>query len=116
MDQTLLVDFKQRLEKELERITQEIDALGGLDVTYPESGSSSDDDNAAEISEYADEISLADRLAAELKDAKKALQAIENGTYGTCKYCGKDIDIKRLEARPTSSSCIECKKSLTQEM
>jgi DnaK suppressor protein len=55
-------------------------------------------------------------LEDELNDTIKALKAIESGKYGICKYCGKPIDEKRLIARPTSSSCIECKKTLTQEI
>ncbi|MSR85686.1 hypothetical protein EXS71_04630 [Candidatus Uhrbacteria bacterium] len=69
-----------------------------------------------EVSEYADGLSIGSKLEAELRDTVKALAAIEKGTYGVCKYCGKEIDIKRLEARPTSSACIACKKTLTQEM
>lgn len=103
---------KLRLEKELATLG----ALNGDEAAYPEMGGNSEDDNAAEVTEYADEISLADRLRVELRDTVKALEAVTKGKYGSCKYCGKDIDIKRLEARPTSSSCIDCKKSLTQEL
>ena len=49
---------------------------------YPESGSNSDDDNAAEISEYADGLSIEARLEAELRDVGKALSAVDQGTYG----------------------------------
>ncbi len=108
--------MKAVLEQERVRLEKELSVLGGAEVTYPESGGNSDDDNAAEITEYADEVSLSDRLKNELRDTVKALESIAKGTYGKCKYCGKEIDIKRLEARPTSSSCIDCKKSLTQEM
>ena len=124
MTQELLEHFKQRLIEDKARLEQEVSDLGSKNPTqpnhfqadYPESGSNSDDDNASEISEYADEISIEARLEAELRDVAKALGAVDKGTYGTCKYCGKDIDIKRLEARPASSSCIDCKKLLTQEM
>jgi RNA polymerase-binding transcription factor DksA len=68
-----------------------------------------------EVSEYSDELSLDARLEKELRDVQKALESIEKGTYGICKYCKKDIQEKRLEARPASSSCISCKKVLTQE-
>lgn len=111
--------MKHLLEQEKTRLEQELTSLGALgteEAIYPEMGGNSDDDNAAEITEYADEISLADRLRSELRDTIKALEALTKGTYGICKYCKKDIDIKRLEARPTSSSCIDCKKSLTQEL
>lgn len=121
MESEKLVHFKGLLLAEKERITQELGALGSKDpakpdVEYPESGSNSEDDNAAEITEFVDTMSVEARLEAELKDVEKALVAVEKGTYGVCKYCSKPIDEKRLEARPASSSCISCKKVLTQEL
>ncbi|MFA5936078.1 MAG: TraR/DksA C4-type zinc finger protein [Patescibacteria group bacterium] len=124
MTQELLEHFKGKLTEERARLEQELSDFGTKDpknpdhfeATYPESGGSSVDDNAAEISEYADELSIEARLESELRDVQKALALIEKGEYGTCKYCKKEIDMKRLEARPASSSCIECKKLLTQEM
>ncbi|MDF1497364.1 MAG: TraR/DksA C4-type zinc finger protein [Patescibacteria group bacterium] len=121
MDSEKLDHFKGRLIEEKERIEQELAELGSkdpdkTDATYPESGSNSDEDNAAEITEYADIVSIEARMQAELKDVGKALDLIEQGKYGICKYCGKEIDEKRLEARPASSSCIACKKVLTQEL
>lgn len=112
-----LLEEKKRLEQDLADFGQKDKKQPGhYDVAYPESGGNSDDDNAMEVSNYADELSIGSKLEAELRDTVKALEAIEKGTYGKCKYCGKDIDIKRLEARPTSSSCISCKKTLTQEI
>lgn len=116
-----LTHFKQRLEEEKTRLEGELADLGSKDpnkqdAAYPESGGTSDDDNAAEVTEYSDELSIEAKLEAELRDVQKALGSIEKGTYGTCKYCHKEIDMKRLEARPASSSCINCKKILTQEM
>lgn len=116
--------MKARLNEERDRLERELLAIGkksatekgSYDVHYPESGGNSDDDNAMEVTEYSDELSLKARLVKELKDTNSALRAIEKSVYGTCKYCGKDIDEKRLEARPASSSCISCKKVLTQEM
>ncbi len=116
LNKAALEKAKQTLEQEKVRLDGELAALGGDQVIYPETGGNSDDDNAAEVTEYADEVSLADRLKVELRDTVKALDSVARGTYGRCKYCEKDIDVKRLEARPTSSSCIDCKKSLTQEM
>ncbi len=121
MDQAKLDHFKEILTAELHRLEQELAALGSKDpnkpdAEYPESGSNSEDDNAAEIAEYVDELTLEARTESELRDVKKALDAVSKGTYGTCKYCGNPIDEKRLEARPASSSCIACKKTLTQEL
>ncbi len=119
LSSTALNEMKGLLEQEKIRLEKELEAFGASktdEVAYPETGGNSEDDNAAEITEYADEVSLADRLRSELKDTLKALEAVTKGTYGICRYCKKDIDLKRLEARPTSSSCIDCKKSLTQEI
>ena len=40
---------------------------------------------------------------------RKSLEDIENGEYGICEDCGKEIAIKRLKARPIARRCIECK-------
>ncbi len=112
-----LLDEKKRLELDLADISnRDPKHTGEFTPEYPETGGNSDDDNAAEVSNFADEISITAKLENELRDTLKALTALEKGTYGACKYCGKDIDLKRLEARPTSSACITCKKMLTQEM
>ncbi len=44
-----------------------------------------------------------------LKQLNDALQRIENGTYGICRVCGKEISYKRLEAVPTTTICFDCK-------
>ena len=112
-----LLEDKACLERDLNDIGKKNSkTAGNFQVSYPESGGSSDDDNAMEVSEYADGLSIGSKLESELRDTIKALGAMEKGTYGICKYCGKEIDVKRLEARPTSSACISCKKTLTQEM
>ncbi|MFA4954961.1 MAG: TraR/DksA C4-type zinc finger protein [Patescibacteria group bacterium] len=124
MTQETIANFKQRLVEDRARLLQELEDLGKRDpnrpgrfeVIYPESGSNSEDDNAAEIAEYADSLSMEARIASELRDTEEALKAVETGKYGVCKYCNKEIELKRLEARPSSSSCINCKKILTQEM
>ncbi|MEK7655788.1 MAG: TraR/DksA family transcriptional regulator [Patescibacteria group bacterium] len=121
MTEEQIGNYKERLLEEKTRLEQELEDLGSKDpnkpdAAYPESGGNSEDDNAAEVTEYVDELSIEARLETELRDVKKALKSIDEGTYGVCKYCKKEIDIKRLDARPASSSCIECKKLLTQEM
>jgi DnaK suppressor protein len=41
---------------------------------------------------------------------EEALKRIEDGTYGICEFCGEEISEKRLEARPVTTSCVECKR------
>lgn len=122
MTATFLEEIKSKLVEEQARLEQDLHDMGyhkddeGNVSVEVESGSNSDDDNASEVTAMADGLSVAERLTSELKDVKKALVSIEAGSYGICKYCKKPIDEKRLLARPASSSCIECKKTLTQEL
>ena len=53
---------------------------------------------------------LRGREKAFLDKIQKALEKIDNGTFGTCDDCGEKISIKRLEARPETTLCIRCKE------
>jgi DnaK suppressor protein len=44
-----------------------------------------------------------------LKKIDEAIARIDEGTYGVCETCGGQISLKRLEARPVTTLCIECK-------
>lgn len=50
-----------------------------------------------------------------LKKIDEALERIENGTFGICEGCGAKIGMKRLEARPVTTLCIECKTQQEEE-
>lgn len=54
-------------------------------------------------------LRIRDRESKLIKKIKKALERIENGTFGICETCGEDISIERLKARPVTTQCIECK-------
>jgi DnaK suppressor protein len=45
-----------------------------------------------------------------LEKIAKALERIDDGTFGQCDECGEEISIKRLEARPETTLCIRCKE------
>jgi DnaK suppressor protein len=70
------------------------------------------DENAQEISEYTTNLATEKILEKSLEDIEKSLKRIDDGTYGTCQYCGKTIGEKRLLARPVASACIDCKTKL----
>ena len=63
-------------------------------------------------SEYAQSMAfrLRDREKFLLKKIEKALQRIEDGTFGMCERCEELITMKRLEARPVTTLCIRCKE------
>jgi DnaK suppressor protein len=50
-----------------------------------------------------------------LKKIDEAVDRIETGVFGICDDCGNEIDIKRLEARPVTTMCIECKTLQEEE-
>ncbi|MBV9545280.1 MAG: TraR/DksA C4-type zinc finger protein [Chloroflexi bacterium] len=52
---------------------------------------------------------LLDRESAQVHDA---LRARADGTYGTCRECGRQIPPERLEARPEATLCVECQRRL----
>ena len=50
-----------------------------------------------------------------LKKIEEAISRIDSGTYGICESCGEKISIKRLEARPVTTLCIDCKTRQEEE-
>jgi len=111
-----LLAEKEKLEKELNKFTKKNPHVSGdFESTFPDYGDK-DDENAAEVAEYITNKPLEESLEKNLRDVIKTLERIEKGEYGICKYCGKPIEEKRLQVRPVSSACIECKKTITQEI
>ena len=66
-------------------------------------------DRASQESDIALELRNRDRERKLIKKIDEALDRIENGEYGYCDSCGVEIGLKRLEARPTATLCIDCK-------
>ncbi|MCF8050345.1 MAG: RNA polymerase-binding protein DksA [Desulfobacterales bacterium] len=54
-------------------------------------------------------LRIRDRENKLIKKIKKALDRIENGTFGICEICGEEISNERLKARPVTTQCIDCK-------
>ena len=50
-----------------------------------------------------------------LKKIEEAIERIDQGIFGMCDKCGLEINIKRLEARPVTTMCIECKTLQEEE-
>jgi len=113
---SILLKEKERIEAELNEISVAHPSKSGAHVPAFENIGDGEDENAEEVTNYGTNLSLERTLDSSLRDVVNALDRIQKGTYGICKYCNKPIDEKRLRARPESSSCIECKKSFTQEM
>lgn len=107
---------KVKLEEELSKFARKNPHVADdYDSNFPEYGDK-EDENAAEVAEYITNKPLEESLEKTLRDVNQTLDNIKKGTYGICKYCQNTIDEKRLEARPTSSACVDCKKTITQEV
>jgi DnaK suppressor protein len=53
-------------------------------------------------------VGQADALASKLASVRRALEKLDEGTYGICDRCGTTIPDERLEARPSSVRCVRC--------
>ncbi|AFM25236.1 transcriptional regulator, TraR/DksA family [Desulfomonile tiedjei DSM 6799] len=87
------------------------------DMTEIESKSSFPDptDRAALESDRNFELRIRDRERKLINKIRKALDKIEDGSFGFCEVCGEPIEFKRLEARPVTTHCIECKTTAEEE-
>jgi len=61
------------------------------------------------------ELRIKDRERKLIKKINQAIERIKDGEFGECDSCGGDISIKRLQARPVTTQCIECKTAQEQE-
>jgi DnaK suppressor protein len=66
-------------------------------------------DRASQESDMALELRNRDRERKLIKKIDETLAKINAGEYGYCNSCGIEIGLKRLEARPTATLCIDCK-------
>lgn len=111
----MLLDERVRLQKELSHVATKPNNAGGAYETTMSDYGDKDDENALEVAEYTTNKPLEITLEKTLRDVEKSLERLEKGGYGICKYCDQPIDEKRLMARATSSACVSCKKTLTDE-
>ena len=66
------------------------------------------DENADEVSEYENKLSVEHELENELKNIAGALKKTSEDTYGICSICGEKINPKRLEVMPEATLCVKC--------
>jgi DnaK suppressor protein len=100
--------FEELLNKRLQELLSQADdtvtGMTGLKENFPDPT-----DRATLESDRNFMLRIRDREHKLIKKIKKALERIENGTFGICESCGEEISIERLKARPVTTQCIECK-------
>jgi DnaK suppressor protein len=97
------------------------DELKSVEHQLVEHGATSNPDAAVEVStdegfadsaqatmERSEMLSVIEQLQHRHSQITGALRRMDEGTYGKCERCGREIPIERLEARPTASLCVTC--------
>lgn len=97
----ILLAWKQELMEEVDRTVHHMkeDASNFADPS----------DRATQEEEFSLELRTRDRERKLIKKIGKTIDSIEQDDYGFCQSCGVEIGIRRLEARPTATLCIDCK-------
>ena len=108
MNKRELEKFRKILTKQLEEIEEKVgappDHLNAANDYYPDPT-----DRASAESDRNFDIRVKDRERKLAIKIKEALERIESGEFGICEDCEEPIDAKRLEARPVTTLCIDCK-------
>lgn len=105
---------REHLTAERERLTEVKTGIGDpSDETENESiGELSDmdqhqADTGTETFDRERDLSILEQVEAELADVERALQRLDEGTYGNCEACGEPIEEERLEALPAARFCLK---------
>lgn len=112
---------KEQLEYFLKLLLQKKEELAGAadqtieEMTQLEENFPDMTDRASLETDRSFELRIRDRERKLLHKIDKAIERIQNGTYGICESCGEEIGFKRLEARPVTTLCIDCKAKQERE-
>ena len=127
MNQETLQYFRQKLQSEKDNLENRIENIenGALEldeqgqaIRVPETeaiGELSAYDNhpadlGTETFERSKDLALRQKAEIEIDEVNQAIKRMENGTYGICVNCGREIPRERLEAVPSSGLCVHCKE------
>lgn len=100
--------YKKILEEERRKLVENVESSEEVPEFGNERGDF--DGEADETEELGNQLSVGDTMRERLNNIDEALEKVENGTYGICEECGKEIGEKVLQAAPESIICAECKK------
>lgn len=97
----ILMHWKQELMEEVDRT---VNHMQDEAANFPDPA-----DRASQEEEFSLELRARDRERKLIRKIDKTLTRIEEEDYGFCDACGVEIGVRRLEARPTATLCIDCK-------
>ena len=105
---TALLEERERVQSALRYLNEETDGAERDDAANELSTADNHiGDRASDTFDRELDYTLEDNAEHVIERIDRALAKIEDGTYGTCERCGKEIPEERLEARPWAALCIE---------
>ena len=108
MNPKQLAHFRKMIEEIKRDLSQDIDRT--VHTMQDEATIFADpNDRASQESDMSLELRNRDRERKLIKKIDETIARIDAGEYGYCESCGVEIGLKRLEARPTATLCIDCK-------
>ena len=97
----ILVNWREDLREEMQKTFEHLKDKGEKPAD--------DLDRASQEEEFAFELRTRDRERKLINKIAASIELLKQDDYGYCESCGVNIGIKRLEARPTATHCIDCK-------
>lgn len=99
--ETILLAWRKSLMEEVDRT---VTLMKDEAANFPDPA-----DRASQEEEFSIELRARDRERKLIKKIEDALERISEDDFGYCEACGVEIGMRRLEARPTATLCIDCK-------
>lgn len=109
----IIQEIKQSLMAQKDSLLKEAEeTLNSLptELNFPDMG-----DQATAETDRNFMLRLRDRERMLLRKIEETIERIDSGEYGMCQECGNEIGIKRLQARPVTTFCIDCKTRQEEE-
>ena len=98
---SILTQWRQDLMEEVDRTVHH---MRDEAANFPDPA-----DRATQEEEFSIELRTRDRERKLIKKIDQTLERLDQGDFGYCDTCGVEIGLRRLEARPTATQCVDCK-------
>lgn len=108
MDETILAEFKELLQQQMDDLLQDAGKTVS-EMTEEKTNFPDPTDRASLESDRNFELRIRDRERKLINKIREAIERIGDGTFGLCDSCEEPISVERLRARPVTTLCIECK-------
>jgi DnaK suppressor protein len=99
---------RQRLEDMVAELDRSVVTLSPEPPDPDDAGSPGDADAGGDLADNDRSNAVVEAAQVQLKLVRAALQRLDDGTYGRCVDCGKELSADRLEAKPEAARCMSC--------